>query len=231
MAHANPLWEAPRIHGELLKLGIEISQGTVAKYIPRSRRSPSPTWRTFLENHVTDLVSIDFFTVPTASFRVLFAFVILAHDRRRVLHLNVTANPSALWAAQQLREAFPWNSAPWFLLRDRDGIYGDAFVRTIEAMGIEQVRISPRSPWQNPYVERLIGSVRRECLDHVIVLNERHLSRILKEYFAYYHASRTHLSLVKDAPDPRGIEQPSMGAVVAISQVGGLHHRYTRRAA
>ncbi|MGH9391194.1 MAG: integrase core domain-containing protein [Vicinamibacteria bacterium] len=214
-----------------MKLGIEISQSSVAKYIPRSRKFPSPTWRTFLENHVTDLVSIDFFTVPTASFRVLFALVILAHDRRRVLHLNVTAIPSALWTAQQLRKAFPWNSAPRFLLRDRDGIYGDAFVRTVEAMGIEQVRISPRSPWQSPYVERLIGSVRRECLDHVIVLNERHLSRILREYFAYYHSSRTHLSLLKDAPDPRGIEQPSMGEVVAISQVGGLHHRYTRRAA
>ena len=179
MSLSNPRWGAPRIHGELLKLGIEICETSVAHYMARRRRPPSQTWRTFLENHLHQLVAVDFFVVPTLTFRVLFVFVVLAHDRRRVLHCNVTAHPTAEWTAQQIREAFPWEAAPRFLLRDRDGIYGKAFRDCAAAMDIEEIRIAPRSPWQNPYVERLIGSIRRECLDHVIVFNERSLRRIL----------------------------------------------------
>ena len=226
MCVANPTWGAPRIHGELLKLGIE-----VAKYMPRRAKPPSPTWRAVLDNHVRDLVSIDFFTVPTATFRVLFVFVVLAHERRRIVHLNVTTNPSAAWTGQQIREAFPYDTAPRFLLRDRDGIYGNDFQRIVHSLGIRQVMIAPRSPWQNPFAERVIGSMRRECLDHVIVLNEQHLSRILHSYLAYYHGSRTHLSLSKDAPDHRAIQTPAEGRVVELAEVGGLHHRYERRAA
>ncbi len=231
MSLANPLWGAPRIHGELLKLGIEISQTTVATYMPRRRRPPSPSWRAFLDNHLKDLVSTDFFTVPSATFRVLFVFVVLAHDRRRVVHFNVTEHPSAEWTAQQIVEAFPWETTPRYLLRDRDGVYGDGFRRRLAALEIREVLSAPRSPWQNPYVERVIGSVRRECLDHVIVLNEAHLCRILAAYVGYFHGSRTHLSLDKDAPDPRDAQPPEMGEVVELSEVGGLHHRYERHAA
>jgi len=231
MCAANPLWGAPRIHGELLKLGIHISQATVAKYMVRQRRPPSQTWRAFLENHVKSLVAADFFVVPTISFKLLYAFVILAHDRRRPLHFGVTAHPTAEWAAHQLLEAFPWDSAPRYLLRDRDGAYRARFPEMAKWMGIREVLIAPQSPWQNPYVERLIGSIRRECLDHVIVFNETGLRRTLKEYFEYYEHSRTHLSLNKDAPVSRPIEPPSLGRVVAIPQVGGLHHLYKRQAA
>jgi putative transposase len=231
MAQANLLWGAPRIHGEMLKLGIEISQAAVAKYMPRRRKPPSPTWRAFLKNHISQIVAVDFFTVPTVTLRVLFVFIVLAHDRRRVLHFNVTEHPTATWTGQQIREAFPWDTTPRFLLRDRDGIYGDDFVRVVRSMGIEQVLTAARSPWQNPYAERVIGSIRRECLDHVIVLNERHLRRVLREYFAYYHRSRTHLSLAKDAPEPREIEPSERGEIVEVPEVGGLHHRYLRRAA
>jgi putative transposase len=231
MANANPLWGAPRIHGELLKLGIEVSERTVSRLMPRRRKPPSQTWRAFLDNHVHDLVSIDFFTVPTATFRVLFVLVALAHHRRRVIHFHVTEHPTALWAAQQMVEAFPEDSAPRFLLRDRDKIYSDDFHRRVTGMGIEEVPIAPQSPWQNPYCERLIGAIRRECLNHVIVLGEKHLRRILQCYFAYYGQSRTHLSLAKDAPSPRPIQPPAMGHIVELPQVGGLHHRYERRAA
>ena len=228
---ANPTWGAPRIHGELRKLGIDVAETTVAKYMPRRGRPSSPTWRAFLDNHVRDLVSIDFFTVPTATFRVLFVLVVLAHDRRRIVHLNVTANPLAAWTGQQIREAFPYDTAPRFLLRDRDGVYGNDFARIVHSLGIRQVVIALRSPWQNPYAERVIGSIRREWLDHVIVLNERHLRRILRSYLAYYHRSRTHLSLGKDAPDHRAVQTPTEGSVVEFAEVGGLHHRYERRAA
>jgi len=231
MAQANPLWGAPRIHGELLKLGINVGQASVAKYMPRRRKPPSPTWRSFLNNHLPQIVACDFMTVPTATFRVLYVLIILAHDRRRVLHFNVTEHPTAQWTGQQLREAFPWNATPRFLLRDRDGIYGDEFTRVAHSMGIEQVLTAARSPWQNPYVERLIGSIRRDCLDHVIVLNERHLRSILLKYFDYYHATRTHLGLGKDTPNTREIEPPSRGTIVEFPEVGGLHHRYSRRAA
>ena len=231
MARANSFWGAPRIHGELLKLGIEISQATVAKYMPRRSKPPSQTWRTFLNNHVGALVAIDFFTVPTATFCVLFVLVVLAHDRRRVIHFNVTQYPTAKWTGQQIAEAFPWDTAPRFLLRDRDGIYGRDFVRRAASMDIEQVVISARSPWQNPYVERSIGSIRRECLDHVIVFNDTHLRRILSRYFRYHHTARTHLELAKDTPLARQVQSPAMGMVVEFPEVGGLHHRYERRAA
>ena len=231
MAEANVTWGAPRIHGELLKLGIEISERTVSRLLPQQRQPPSQSWRTFLDNHFKELVSIDFFTVPTATFRVLFVLVILAHDRRRVLHFNVTEHPTAEWTAQQIVEAFPEETAPRFLLRDRDQIYGEYFRQRVKGMQIEEVLTAAHSPWQNAYVERLIGSIRRECLDHVIVLGERHLRRILHSYCEYYHRSRTHLSLAKDAPDERPIQRPEMGKVIEIAEVCGLHHRYERRAA
>jgi len=231
MSSANPLWGAPRIHGELLKLGIEISQATVAKYMVRHRKPPSQTWRTFLENHVKVLVSADFLVVPTVTFRMLFVFVVLAHHRRRAIHFNVTAHPTAEWTAQQIAEAFPWDSAPRYLLHDRDLVYGELFHRRVREMGIHEVVTAPRSPWQNPYAERFLGSIRRECLDHVIVLNESSLRRILRAYFEYYECSRTHLALEKDAPESRAIQPPELGVVVELPQVGGLHHRYQRRAA
>jgi hypothetical protein len=231
MSRANPLWGAPRIHGELLKLGIDLAQTTVAKYMIRQRKPPSPGWRAFLDNHLKDLVSIDFFTVPTVTFRILFVFLVLSHGRRRIVHFNVTEHPSAEWTGRQLIEAFPWDTAPRYLIRDRDKIYGRGFTRRIHALAIKQVLIAPRSPWQTPYVERAIGSIRRECLDHVIVFNEGHLRRILLSYLRYYHRSRTHLALGKDAPEPRKVEPPDIGPIVAFPEVGGLHHRYTRRAA
>jgi putative transposase len=231
MSRANPRWGAPRIHGEILKLGIDISQATVAKYMVRIRKPPSQTWRTFLENHVKSLVSTDFFVVPTITFKVLFVFVILAHDRRRPIHFAVTANPTAEWTARQLLEAFPWDNAPRYLLHDRDRSYGERFGETAGWLGIQEVLTAPKSPWQNPYVERLIGSIRRECLDHLIVFNETGLRHVLKEYFEYYESCRTHLSLDKDAPVSRPVQPPSLGEVIEIPQVGGLHHFYTREAA
>ena len=231
MAAANPLWGAPRIHGELGKLGVDVSERTISRLVRRPRRPPSQTWRTFLTNHVGTLASIDFFTVPTLTGRVLFVFVVLMHQRRRIVHVNVTEHPTAAWTAQQMIEAFPEDRAPRWLLRDRDAIYGDTFRRRIAGMGIGEVLSSPSSPWQNPYAERLIGSIRRECLDHVIVLSERHLRRVLTAYLTYYHGSRTHLSLKKDAPIPRRRQAITEGDVVAFSEVGGLHHRYERRAA
>lgn len=231
MSRDNPLWGAPRIHGELLKLGIDIGETSVSKYMARRRRPPSQTWRTFLDNHVKSLVSVDFFTVPTIRFQILYVFLVLAHDRRRVLHFAVTAHPTAEWTAQQLREAFPWESAPRYLLRDRDRIFGAEFVEQMKAMGIKQVLSGPRSSWQRAYVERVIGTIRRECLDHVIVLDESSLYYHLKSFMAYYHESRTHLSLEKDTPEPRPVQRAEGGRIVAIPQVGGLHHRYERRAA
>jgi transposase InsO family protein len=230
MATANPLWGAPRIHGELLKLGIVIAERTVSRLMPKHRPRPSQTWRTFLANHIGDLVSIDFFTVPTARLRVLFVLVVLAQHRRRVVHFNVTEHPTAGWTAQQLVDAFPDESAPAYLLRDRDQIYGQHFRHRLKGMGIDDVLTAPQSPWQNPFVERLIGSIRRECLNHVLVLGERHLRRILTRYLVYYHQARTHLALDKDAPDVRPIALPSIGKIVQLPEVGGLHHRYVRQA-
>jgi putative transposase len=231
MSLANPRWGALRIHGELSKVGIQVSQATVAKYMVRQRKPPSQNWRTFLENHMQTLVSDDFFVVPTIRFRLLFVFVILSHDRRRPVHFAVTADPTSEWTARQLLEAFPWDSAPRYLLRDRDGIYGEKFCDAATWLGIHEVLTAPKSPWQNPYVERLIGSIRRECLDHVIVWNETALHRILKSYFKYYERTRTHLSLEKDAPIPRRVQPPELGTVVELPEVGGLHHRYEHRAA
>lgn len=231
MSLANPRWGAPRIHGELLKLGIQVAQTTVAKYMVRYREPPSQNWRTFLRNHVKNLVAAGFFVVPIISFRLLFVFVILAHDRRRPVHFAVTAHPTAEWTARQLLEAFPWDSAPRYLLRDDDGAYGEKFQEATAWLGIREVLTAPQSPWQNAYVERLIGSIRRECLDHVIVLDESGLRRILKSYFEDYGHTRTHLSLDKDAPIPRVIQPPELGSIVESPQVGGLHHRYERRAA
>ena len=230
MSQANPLWGAPRIHGELLKLGLNVSQATVAKYKARPRRPPSQTWHTFLANHLGQIAAADFFVVPTATCRLLFVLVILAHERRRIVHVAITDHPTATWTAQQLREAFPWNETPCYLVRDRDSAF-HGWATTATAMEIHEVVTAPRSPWQNAYAERLIGSIRRECLDHVIVWNARGLRRVLNAYVAYYHRSRTHLSLDKDSPVPRETAAPSEGRVVAIPQVGGLHHRYERRAA
>ncbi len=231
MSVANPIWGAPHIVGELKKIGITLSRSTVAKYMVRHGKPPSQTWRSFLKNHVRDIVTVDFFIVPTAKNQILFVFLILAHERRRVLHCNVTTNPTAEWTAQQIVNAFPWDEAPRYLLRVREGIYGVHFQRRVKNMGLEQVVTAPRSPWQNPYCERLIGSIRRECLDHVIVFNERHLRRILSRYVDYYHRWRVHQSLEMDCPEPREVHSEGRGRIVEIGHLGGLHHHYERRAA
>jgi transposase InsO family protein len=230
MATANPLWGAPRIHGELRTLDIEVSERTVSRLLTGRTRPPSQTWRTFLTNHLASAASMDFFTVWTLTGRVLFVVVVLSHHRRHIVHLNTTAHPTAEWAAQQVIEAFPDDSAPRWIHRDRDRIYGAAFRRRLAGMGIVEVLSAPASPWQNPYVERVIGSIRRECLDHVIVVNESHLRRILTSYLRYYHRSRTHLGLEKDAPDRRPVAEKSLGPIIAVAEVGGLHHRYERAA-
>jgi putative transposase len=192
----------------------------------RSAKPPSPTWRTFLQNHAASLVAIDFCVVPTVTFQMLYIFIVLRHDRRRVVHFNVTTHPTAAWVSQQIRESFPFDESPPYLIRDRDGIYGEKFQRCLRNMEVEEVLTAPHSPWQNPYVERLIGTLRRECLDHVIVLNAAHLKRILTDFWVYYHRSCCHASLQGNSPDPREVEPPERGKVVAISQVDGLHHRY-----
>jgi putative transposase len=231
MATANPLWGAPRIHGELRTLGVDVSERTVSRLLGRYPRPPSQTWKTFLTNHLASAASMDFFIVPTLTGRVLFVLIVLAHHRRRIVHLNITDHPTAAWSAQQVVDAFPDDTAPRWMHRDRDRVYGDVFQRRLAGMGIAEVVSAPASPWQNPYAERLIGSVRRECLNHVIVIGERHLRRILAAYLLYYHGARTHLSLEKDAPTPRRVHAPTEGRVVAVAEVGGLHHRYERRAA
>lgn len=231
MSRANPLWGSPRIVGELRKLGIHVAKSTVEKYRVWPRKPPSPTWKAFLNNHVKDLVALDFFVVPTVSYKVLFVLVILAHGRRRIVHVDVTEHPTAAWTAQQVVNAFPWDGAPRYLLRDRDRIYGGLFRQRMRNLGIDEVIIAPGSPWQNPYVERVIGSIRRELLDHVIIVNEHHLRRLLTEYIAYYHQWRTHLSLALDCPEPRPVEPPACGTIVAVAEVGGLHHHYERQAA
>ena len=230
MSQENITWGAPRILSELRLLGYAVSESTVARYMIRKPKPPSQTWRSFLKNHVGQIAATDFFTVPTVTFRVFHVFLVLRHQRRRVVHFNVTRNPTAQWAAQQIIEAFPYDKAPRFLLRDRDSIHGHHFWGRVQHMGIEEVLIAPRAPWQNPYVERVIGSIRRECLDHMIVLNEGHLHRILTLCFEYYHESRAHLSLDRNSPIPRNVEPLTEGRVVSIQQVGGLHHRCCRAA-
>ena len=223
---ANPLWGAPRIHGELLKLGIDVSQSTVAKYMARSRRPPSQGWHTFLRNHADGIAAVDLFVVPTIGFRLLFGLVILGHERRQIAHVAVTYHPTAEWIARQIVEAFPWDMAPRYLLRDRDGAYGRVFRERLTAMGIRDRPVAPRSPWQNGYVERVIGSIRRDLLDHVIVLSEGHLRRLLREYADYYNSWRTHLGLDKDTPLGRPVYRS--GTVTPLPKLGGLHHAYVR---
>jgi transposase InsO family protein len=232
LSRENPLWGAPRIRSELLLLGYDLAEATVAKYMSRrGRRPPSQTWRTFLRNHLRATTACDFFVVPTATFRLLFCFVILSHDRRRILHFNVTAHPTAEWTTQQIVEAFPGEgTGPRYLLRDRDSIYSIWFRLRVAGLGIKEIVTAPQSPWQNPYAERVIGSIRRECLDHLIILGERHLRSILRDYVTYYNVSRPHLSLKRNAPIPRSVEPSALGTVVAVPQVGGLHHLYTRAA-
>ena len=230
MSRENPTWGAPRIQSELRLLGYGVAEATVSRYMVRERKPPSQTWRAFLQNHVDCLAAIDFFTVYTVRFRILYCFLVLCHGRRRIVHFNVTAHPTQQWTAQQIVDAFPFNETPRYMIRDRDSTYGEWFRHRVRNMGIREVVIAPRSPWQNSFVERVIGSIRRECLDHVIIWNEHHRRHVLRSYFDYYHNSRTHLSLERNAPNPREVEPRSSGKVVAIPQVGGLHHRYTRAA-
>jgi putative transposase len=230
MSRDNPLWGAPRIHGELLKLGIDVGETSVGKYMARGRKPPSQTWRTFLENHVKTMVSADFFTVPTIRLQVLYVFLVLAHDRRRILHFAVTAHPTA-GPRSNCGRRFPGTAHRVFWLRDRDRIFGSDFTQQVKELGIQEVLGARRAPQQRAYIERVIGTIRRECLDHVIVFNEASLCRHLKLFLEYYHGTRTHLSLEKDAPESRPVELPESGRVVAVPQLGGLHHRYERRAA
>jgi transposase InsO family protein len=226
----NPLWGSPRIQSELRLLGFNVTEKTVAKYRVKRAKPPSQTWKTFLANHANQIAAIDFFTIPTINFRVLYCFIVLLHGRRKIVHFNVTEHPTAEWTAQQIIEAFPDDTSPRYLLRDRDSIYGAEFQSRVKGMQIDEVITAPHSPFQNPYAERVIGSIRRECLDQMIVLNEDHLRRILQAYFKYYRDSRPHLSLERNSPEPREIEPPSQGKIIAIPQVGGLHHRYRRAA-
>jgi putative transposase len=230
MSQENPLWGAPRIQAELNLLGFQVAESTVAKYRIKALNPPSQTWKTFLSNHAKDIVGLDFFVVPTATFRNLYCFIILLHETRRIVHFNVTANPTAAWTAQQMIEAFPEDSAPRFLLRDRDSIYGAEFRSRVKGMRIEEVITAPHSPFQNPFAERVIGTIRRECLDHVIVLSEGHLRKVLNAYLRYYHESRPHESLGRNSPNPRVIESGRKGSIISTPEVGGLHHRYQRAA-
>jgi transposase InsO family protein len=222
----NPLWGAPRIHGELLKLGFEVAQSSVAKYMVKRRGPPSQRWRTFLRNHAPDIAAMDLFVVPTINFDLLYAFIIVHLDRRHLVWINVTANPTTEWVARQLTEAFPWDEAPRYLIRDRDRTYGAMVMRRVRAMGIRDKPIAPASPWQNGFAERLIGSIRRECVDHFIVLSEAHLRRILRSYARYYNNIRTHRSLDKDAPSSRPVQR--IGSINSHAILGGLHHHYVR---
>jgi transposase InsO family protein len=226
MSRENPLWGAPRIHGELLKLGFEIAESTVSTYMVRRRGPPSQSWRTFLRNHADAIAAIDLCVVPTLSFERLFAFLVVGLGRRQLLWFAVTRNPTAEWLARQIMEAFPWATAPTYLVRDNDGAYGEAFLHRVRTMGIRDRPTSPRSPWQNPYVERLIGTLRRDCLDHVLIFGERHLRQILALYSSYYNETRTHLGLRKDAPLGRAIQRS--GTIIATPILSGLHHRYAR---
>jgi len=226
MSIDNPLWGAPRIHGELLKLGFEVAQSSVAKYMVRRRGPPSQGWRTLLRNHAPDIAAMDLFVVPTIGFDLLYAFVIVRLDRRELVWINVTTNPTAEWIARQITEAFPWNENPQYLIRDRDRVYGTKVTRRLRAMAIRDKPTAPASPWQNGFAERLIGSIRRECVDHILVLSEAHLRRILKAYARYYNDIRTHSSLDKDAPLSRPVQRT--GIISSHTVLGGLHHHYVR---
>ena len=226
MSVENSLWGAPRIHGELLKLGFAVAQSSVAKYMVKRRGAPSQGWRTFLRNQAPDIAAMDLFVVPTIGFKLLYSFVIIRLDRRDLVWINVTTNPTAEWVARQITEAFPWDGAPGYMIRDRDRIYGAVVTRRLRAMGIRDKPIAPASPWQNGFAERLIGSIRRECVDHFVVLGEVHLRRILQAYARYYNNIRTHRSLDKDAPVSRPVQR--IGSIRSHSVLGGLHHHYVR---
>ena len=234
MARENPLWSRRRIASELAKLGHAVSKDTVAKYMPkpseRPARPPSQTWKTFLRNHLAGTIAIDFLTVPTVTFGIVYVFFVLSLDRRRVLHVNVTRQPHAAWAAQQIVEAVGRYAVPVRLIRDRDGVFGAVFNARVDNLGIRQLKTAPRSPWQNGYAERFVGTLRRELLDHLIVLGQRHLLRAVREYVAYYNGDWPHMALRGDAPVARPVEPPTRGKVVALPRVGGLHHRYARAA-
>ncbi|MGY3618271.1 integrase core domain-containing protein [Bradyrhizobium sp. USDA 10063] len=226
MSIVNPLWGAPRTHGELLKLGIDVGQTSVAKYMARRRGPPSQGWTTFLRNHADGIAAMDLFVVPTVSFRLLYGLLIMGHGRRQILWFGVTAHPTAEWIANQLTEACGWEQIPRYLIRDRDGAYGEIFLRRVWSIGIRDRPTAPRSPWQNACAERLIGSIRRECIDHVVVFGERHLRHVLLSYMNYYNGTRTHLSLHKDAPISRAAE--TVGRILGRLILGGLHHQYAR---
>jgi transposase InsO family protein len=226
MSKENRLWGASRIHGELLILGFEVAQSTVSKYMVRGRRPPSQSWKTFLRNHAEAIAAIDMCVVPTVTFDLLFVFLVLGHGRRRLLWFEVTRHPTTEWLARQITEAFPWASAPAYLVRDNDRAYGHVFKSRVRAMGIRDRPTSPGSPWQNGYAERLIGTLRRECLDQMLIFGEMHLRRILSDYAAYYNQARIHLALQKDAPLHRAVQRS--GAIVAIPILAGLHHKYAR---
>jgi len=226
MSIENPLWGAPRIHGELLKLGFAVAQSSVARYMVKRRGPPSQGWVTFLRNHAPDIAAMDLFVVPTIGFNLLYGFVIVRLGRRDLVWIDVTTNPTAEWIAPQITEAFPWNEAPRYLIRDRDRIYGTVVSRRMRAMGIRDKPTAPASPWQNGFAERLIGSIRRECVDHIVVLGEAHLRRILRVYARYYNEIRTHRSLDKDAPVSRPVQRT--GIISSCPILGGLHHQYLR---
>jgi transposase InsO family protein len=226
MSVDNPLWGAPRIHGELLKLGFEVAQSSVAKYMVKRAGAPSQGWPTFLRNHAPNIAAMDLFVVPTIGFDLLYAFVIVRLERRDLVWINVTANPTAEWIARQITEAFPWSETPKYLIRDRDRAYGAVVTRRLRAMGIRDKPIASASPWQNGFAERLIGSIRRECVDHFIILGEAHLRRILRTYARYYNEVRTHRSLDKDPPVSRPVQWA--GRIVSHAILGGLHHHYVR---
>ena len=228
MSKENPLWGAPRIHGELLMLGFKVSQSTVSYYIPKKTHPSGQSWLTFLHNHLKETISVDFFSIPTLTYSLLHVFVILSHDRRKLIHFNVTKHPTDEWTSRQVIEACPWVTDYKYLIRDRDSRYAESFKERLSQLNIEDIKTSYRSPWQNGYVERVIGSIKRECLDHVIIINENHLTNILHSYVKYYHNSRTHLGLNKNCPNPRTPQPIIYGNIHIASEVGGLHHRYER---
>lgn len=230
MAEENPQWGIPRIHGEILKLGFNISESTLMRYVRKKNgKTSGQRWKTFLKNHATEIISIDFLTVPTISYKFLYILVFLSHERRKIIHLNVTSNPTAEWSTQQLRNALHENDSPRSLIRDRDTKFGSLFSQTISDFGMREIVTAYRSPWQNGYCERVIGSIRREFLDHIIVVNENHLRKLLKEYFLYYNTQCTHLGLGKDAPVSRSVQV--VGKIEKIAVANGLHNYYFRKVA
>jgi len=231
MVAENPTWGAPRIHGEVLMLGFDVSERTISRWMKRAPRDPElvKRWLAFLRNHREAIAAMDFFTVPTVTFSVLYCFFVISHDHRRIFHFNVTKHPASLWIVQQLREAFPFESAPRFLIFDRDGKYGVEVPAAVRSLKITPVRTSFESPWQNGVAERWVESCRRDLLDHIIAANESHLKRLLSEYVDYYHEDRTHLGLGKGTPHSR-IPSTALGRVASRERLGGLHHRYDRAA-